>query len=342
MDEHDGPFAGIISNCVTAADEEELRNCPFTVEFENFPESFTAQSSSLVPSKQFGIIMLSLQAADSIDQNSTRKNEGFQTPPEHHNSQTCISGSDDQRPNTVTAVDLPANVSAVEYTAVDYGDGTEVQVRVDLGKDKDNLGFSKPREITVNRCHGGDGSERIDEVEYSEGDIDEPLRKRIRICEKNLGGMQSSIPQIVVDIDAEITDLQVEEIVRNVVVDNNRIKRTVDFAVTESEDGENHVFHGKKHANGIKESCTACVDGSIRGNRELPLWMKGGEKNGKVEHVGRKAMKEGQFKDIIEVTMVAFGNKNGENKDADFFETAKRRDMFFPRPRWWSPELFVD
>uniref|UniRef100_A0A0V0I7C0 Putative ovule protein n=1 Tax=Solanum chacoense TaxID=4108 RepID=A0A0V0I7C0_SOLCH len=161
MDEPDGPFTGIIRNCVDAADEEELRNCPFTVEFENFPESFTAQSSSLVPSKQFGIIMLSLQVADSIDQNSTRKNEGFQTPPEHHNSQTCISGSDDQRPNTVTAVDLPANVSAVEYTAVDYGDGTEVQVRVDLGKDKDNLGFSKPREITVNRCHGGDGSERL-------------------------------------------------------------------------------------------------------------------------------------------------------------------------------------
>lgn len=55
-----------------------------------------------------------------------------------------------------------------------------------------------------------------------------------------------------------------------------------------------------------------------------------------MEDNGRKEMKEGQFKDIIEVTMMAF-----ENKDVDFFETAMRRCMFFPRPRWWSPELFV-
>uniref|UniRef100_A0A3Q7HQU6 Uncharacterized protein n=1 Tax=Solanum lycopersicum TaxID=4081 RepID=A0A3Q7HQU6_SOLLC len=46
MDESDSPFTGIIRNCVTSADEEELRNRPFTVEFENFPESFTAQLPS--------------------------------------------------------------------------------------------------------------------------------------------------------------------------------------------------------------------------------------------------------------------------------------------------------
>lgn len=61
-------------------------------------------------------------------------------------------------------MDLPANISVVEYTTVDYGDGTEAQVRVDFGKDNDNLGFSKPRESTVNGCRGGDGSERIDKV----------------------------------------------------------------------------------------------------------------------------------------------------------------------------------
>lgn len=311
MDETDGPFAGIIRNCVTTADEEELRNCPFAVEFENFPESFASQSPS---------------PAKSVDRNSRCKNEKFRTLQEHQYSQNCISGAGDQRPNTATAGDLPANVSAGEDTAAGYGDGKEV--RVDLGKDNDNLGFSKPREITVNGCQGGDELDKFDEVEYSEGDIDEPLRKRIRVCEKNLR-MQSSIPQI--------TDLEVEEIVRNEVVEN------VDFAVTESKDGENHVVYGKKHANGIKESCTAGFDGSIKGRRELPLWMrKEGEKNGKVEDVGRKAMKKGQFKDIIEVTMEAFGEKDGENKDADFLETAKRRDMLFPRPRWWSPELFVD
>lgn len=319
MDEPDGPFAGVMRNCITAADEEELRNCPFSVEFENFPVTFTSQSSSPAT------------AINLIDQNYTRKTEKFQTPPKQHNSQTYISGFRDQIPTTAVDIDSPGNVSAVEDTKADYGDGMEVQVRVDLGKDSDNLGFSKPREITV-----------LDEVEYAEGNIDEPLRKRIRFCEKNLGDMQNSIPQIVVDIDAEITHLEGEEIIRNEVVDGNRINRTVDFAVAESEDGENHAFRGKKHANGIKESCTAGVDGSIRERRELPLWMRGGEKNGKVEDVGRQAMKEGQFKDIIEVTMVAFGRKNGENKGADFFETAKRRDMFFPQPRWWSPEQFVD
>ncbi|KAK4355896.1 hypothetical protein RND71_024867 [Anisodus tanguticus] len=331
MDETDCHFAGII----TAADEEELRNCPFTVEFENFTESSAPPSSSPVPSEQFGIIMLSLPVSDSIDQNSLRKNEQLQTPPEHHNSQTYVPVSDDQRPNTATAVDLLDNVSAGKDTTVDYGDDTGAQVRVDLGKDNDNLGFPKPGEIKVNRSHGDYRLDRFDEIEYSEGDFDEPLRKRIRICEKNLP-MQSSIPQIVVNMDAEITDLEDE------VVDNNRIKRNVDFAVTESEDGENHVVPGKKHANGIKKSCTAGVDRSIRGRRELPLWMRGGEKNGKVEDVGRKAMKKEQFKDIIEVIMEVFVKKNGESKYADFLETAKKRDMFFPRPRWWPPELYVD
>lgn len=341
MDETDRPFAGIIRNCVTAADEEKLRNCPFAVEFENFPKSFASQSSSPVQPEQFGIIMLSLPVRDSIDQNSPGENEEFQTPSKHHYSQTCIPGTDDQRPNTATAVDLPANVSDGGGTAADYGDGKEAQVRVDLGKDNDNLGFSKPREITVNGSHGGDGLDRFDEVEYSEGDFDEPWRKRARISEKNLG-MKSSIPQIVVDTDTELADLQGEEIVRDEVVDDYGIKRNVDFGVTEFEDGENHVVHGKKHADGMKESCTASVDGSIKGRRELPLWMRGGEKNGKVEDVGRKAMKKLQFKDIIEVTMVAFGKNNGESKDANFLETAKRRDMFFSRPRWWPPEQFVD
>ncbi|KAM3308635.1 hypothetical protein P3S67_010379 [Capsicum chacoense] len=316
MDETDDPFAGIIRNCITTADEEEqLRNCSFTVEFDNFPESFfVSQSSPPAPLKQFGVTMLSLAVTDSVDGIPPRENEKFQ-------SRTSISGSDDKRPNMVTSV------SAGEDTAVDCGDGKEAQVRVDLGKDNDNLGFLKPREVTMNGCRGGDWLERTDKVEYSEGDFDEPLRKRIRICEKNLR-MPSSI-----------TDLEVEEIVRDEVDEEDGIKRNVDIAVTKSEDGENH---GKKHANGMKESCTAGYDGSMRGRRELPLWMRGGEKNGQVEGVGKEAMKKGHFKDIIEVTMEVFRKKDGENKDADFFETAEWRNMLFPRPRWWPPELFVD
>ncbi|CAN4097784.1 unnamed protein product [Withania somnifera] len=300
MDKTDDPFAGITKYCVTAADEEELRNCPFAVEFENFPESFASQLSS---------------PANSVERNSAHKNENIQTPQEHQYTQTCIS--DDQRP---TAVDLPAYFFKGKGTAGGYCDGKEAQVRVDLGKDNDDLGS---REITVNGYHGGDGLERINQVEYSEGDADGPLRKRIRVCEKNLR-MHSS----------QITDLEVEEVVRDEVVDGIRINRNnVEFALTESKDGENDVVHGKKHANGITGSSTGGVD---RGRRELPYWMRGGE-----EDVGRKAMKKEQFKDIIEVTVEILGKK-GENKDVDFLETAKRHDMLFPRPRWWSPELFVD
>ncbi|OIT37088.1 hypothetical protein A4A49_29502 [Nicotiana attenuata] len=300
------PYAGIIRNCATAANEQELCNCSFAVEFENFPGSSSSPSSSPVPSQHTGIIMLSLQDSDAIDQNTPHEDEEFQTPPEHHNSQTYISGSDDQRPTTATAVDLPANVPSGEDTAVYYGD------RLD----------------------------RIDEVEYSEGDFDEPLRKRIRVCEKNLG-MKSSITQKVVDVDTEITDLECEEIVQNEVVKDNRMKRNVDSAVKEygdgvvREDGENEKF------NHIKESCNAGVDGNIRGRRELPLWMRGGEKNGGVEgEVRKKAVTKGQFKDIIEATfMVVVGEMmNSELQNADFWETAKRHGMCFPRPRWWPPE----
>ncbi|MCD7462071.1 hypothetical protein HAX54_047703, partial [Datura stramonium] len=155
---------------------------------------------------------------------------------------------------------LLANVFEGEGIAADYGDGKAAQ------------GFKTSRSYRKWVISWRERLDRFDKVEYSEGDFDEPLSNKARISEKNLC-TKSSIPQIVFDTDTELTDLK------------------------ESEDGENQVVHWKKHANG--KSCTIGVDRNIRGRRELPLWMRGGEKNGKMEDFGKKAMNKGKFKYII-------------------------------------------
>ncbi|KAJ8526715.1 hypothetical protein K7X08_029192 [Anisodus acutangulus] len=101
---------------------------------------------------------------------------------------------------------------------------------------------------------------------------------------------------------------------------------------------------GDKNVGLVEEVDGGGGAGSVEGRRELPLSMRGDKNVGLVEEVGRRATTEnGSFKDLMEAFSVVVGDLRSDDKnDADFFETAKRRGLTFPRPRWWPPEGFSD
>ncbi|KAG5592768.1 hypothetical protein H5410_043282 [Solanum commersonii] len=111
----------------------------------------------------------------------------------------------------------------------------------------------------------------------------------------------------------------------------------------------NGVCTKEMHSNGITTS--VCVDGGgagcDKGRRELPLSMRGEDKSvGSFEEVGRRETTKGRFKDLVEAFSMIVGDVSGDDNNdkngADFLETAKRRGLSFPRPRWWPPEGFAD
>ncbi|KAJ8556464.1 hypothetical protein K7X08_032216 [Anisodus acutangulus] len=101
---------------------------------------------------------------------------------------------------------------------------------------------------------------------------------------------------------------------------------------------------GDKNVGLVEEVDGGSGAGSVEGRRELPLSMRGDKNVGLVEEVRRRATtKNGSFKDLMEAFSVVVGDVRSDDKnDADFFETAKRRGSTFPRPRWWPPEGFSD
>ncbi|KAL2472121.1 Uncharacterized protein Adt_40257 [Abeliophyllum distichum] len=80
------------------------------------------------------------------------------------------------------------------------------------------------------------------------------------------------------------------------------------------------------------------VDGCVGGTCELPLSLKGKEKNnGSRKVVGNVGINNGFFNDLLEVLKPVVLNVDNDSQDVDFLEIAKRRGLTFPRPRWWSP-----
>ncbi|CAN4127703.1 unnamed protein product [Withania somnifera] len=136
-------------------------------------------------------------------------------------------------------------------------------------------------------------------------------------------------------------------ITTSVGVDGDGDKSVVSMNLDEKEKLKDGVCAKEMHSNGITRSGN--VDGgggggSVKGKRELPLSMRGGDKNvGSLEDVERRATKSGRFKDLVEVFSMVVGDVSGDDKnDAEFLETAKRRGLSFPQPRWWPPEGFDD
>ncbi|CAA3023007.1 Hypothetical predicted protein [Olea europaea subsp. europaea] len=87
---------------------------------------------------------------------------------------------------------------------------------------------------------------------------------------------------------------------------------------------------------------------SINRKRELPPSIKGKAKNVRHEEVVENARsKNGLLMDLLEVLKAkkVVGIEDAgfkREEDVDFLETAKRRGLTFPKPRWWPPEGFEE
>ncbi|MCD7466621.1 hypothetical protein HAX54_003468 [Datura stramonium] len=137
----------------------------------------------------------------------------------------------------------------------------------------------------------------------------------------------------------------------NGIKDDDGDKGVVSMNLDENEK-LNGVCVKEMHSNGgtasVDVDVVVCVNGGgagrVEGRRELPLSIRGGDKNvGPLEEVGRRATKNGKFKDLVEAFSMVVGDVSGDdNNAADFLETARRRGLSFPQPRWWPPEGFAD
>ncbi|KAL3817973.1 hypothetical protein ACJIZ3_003878 [Penstemon smallii] len=88
--------------------------------------------------------------------------------------------------------------------------------------------------------------------------------------------------------------------------------------------------------NGVDEK----ADVERRGKRrQLPASIKGKEKNMGVQNVVETVGTKSGLLELLDVLKLVAGNTGGDDcEDVDFLETAKKRGMTFPRPRWWPPE----
>ncbi|MFS7941303.1 hypothetical protein Hanom_Chr05g00474671 [Helianthus anomalus] len=75
------------------------------------------------------------------------------------------------------------------------------------------------------------------------------------------------------------------------------------------------------------------------GKRKLPVLMRKRKESSKY-------LKHGVFKDVLnrvlKMVEITGGGGGGGEDDCDFVETAKKRGLSLPRPRWWPTEGFED
>ncbi|KAL6968712.1 hypothetical protein U1Q18_034506 [Sarracenia purpurea var. burkii] len=156
--------------------------------------------------------------------------------------------------------------------------------------------------------------------------------------------------------NTEVIDLDVEEIGEGlgedkVYADLSLKKTQAGLAAREGDDVRKNGNGGlaRKHiedldkfkfvgSSGINRSQKGTVN--VGGRRELPFSISGHAKNrGGDAGLEASAAKNQLLKDLLAaLKMVAGELDDGPGEDVDFLETAKKKGMTFPRPRWWPPE----
>uniref|UniRef100_A0A5B7B7M1 Uncharacterized protein n=1 Tax=Davidia involucrata TaxID=16924 RepID=A0A5B7B7M1_DAVIN len=368
----DDPFGSLVRQCQpTSSQEHRLRTCPFAREDEVFPEDQSPSSdpnqTSIEPT---GIFMVSLPDSSK---NDSSPHEDFQTPPED----SLLASSEEQR--TTTAVEALAGqkINAVsdhndsEAMAVDNC-CTGTEKTVDLGKDSDNLGFSGEKltqvigagvAVSGADCSRGVDAVRVSEVsedeltkcsvkrrELNEGVSFESQSKKLKLSEKNSGLESPNVclgnnePVIVETTGTEVLESEFEEIGEGLGFGEDRMN--VDSQLQEKGasvrknikdlDKFKYVTSGGINRHSEK-------DKGVRGRRELPFSISGQTKNvGRESGLGTSPAKHKLLKDLLDALKMVAKELDDGSEDVDFLETAKRRGMTFPRPRWWPPEGFDD
>ncbi|TMW97435.1 hypothetical protein EJD97_005557 [Solanum chilense] len=374
FDAQEESFEELIKYCEPHPDaQEELLNCPFVYEYEDTPKS--SPSVAVTPSEPTGILMLSVPSTDTDGKNSPAANEVFETPPEHIKpSQLYFSGSDDPKPSTAgvnrgntEVIDLGSDSDDLGFpNQQNNNGGTEAVNRdnmevIDLGSDSDDVGFPNRREVNV----------------QDTGKSEEQLQKRYKVSEEDFD-VKNSVQRVVKKepIVIKTNQTQTQEVDMEAIeggIERNADSFTVKMSERhkEEEDGGEMRDHGErgdgtKDGVGVRGAASMNLDkneklngvgvngggaGRDKGKRKLPLWTKGGS----LEEVGRREPTKGTFEDLVEDFSMIFGAVSGDDSDdkigvddsndkigGDFLETAMRRGLTFPRPRWWPPEGFTD
>lgn len=159
----------------------------------------------------------------------------------------------------------------------------------------------------------------------------------------------------------EVLDLEVEEIGEQLGEDN----MFVDLPLKETDvniglsEGDEMVRNGngdmgRKNIEDLDKFRYVNPSGVVKrkitsagGRRELPPSIsKGGKVAAEETGRGNLAAKDKIFKGLLDALKMVAGQLDGggseEEGDVDFLETAKRRGMTLPRPRWWPPEGYDD
>ncbi|KAL7100242.1 hypothetical protein ACP275_09G135300 [Erythranthe tilingii] len=356
------PFAVIFDFCrPTASQEAEFPNCPMDRKSEMVrrPDPVECSSSSdPTSSEQTPIRMVSLPATSSSSRQQSEEDPVFHTPPEHHNH-SQLSSSEDQNldellsravgdggccgsekvrvsegelEDEADSHKLLALIDELERDTVPVDDtekiASETQVietvdidevivadSEDAGEDLDGIDVNRGEDrtenldgIEVNR--GENRTEDLDGIEVNRGenrteDLDgiEVNRGENRTCEENTcstGSLNSS---------------RIEEDIHNMKSDRVREDEKI------CEDGCPEIDDGKKKRRKLPASLFDTRAKNVEGSST----SNGGLVN---------------FVDILKVAVCGGedgGGAAGED-DVDLLETAKRRGLTFPRPRWWPPE----
>lgn len=254
------------------------------------------------------------------------------------------------------------------------------QQGVDLGKDSDSLGFPTMKGnpeidggVGVSRVDCCSGDDRIEVAEV----CDDESRKIgglegevsvSRVCTEKLGtgtsndAMMVDAEQTEIEkvgagkLDSEFKDVCVgltNRLITPNVSDKMPVREleetgcvgvSVEKSVRKLEEsglisksnktGENG--HGGLASKSIEEIEKFKYVGT-RGRRELPFSLCAQENTVEGESsVAKKRI----LKDLLDGLKLVIGEVGDGAEGVDFLETAKRRGLTFPRPRWWQPKGF--
>ncbi|CAI9772463.1 unnamed protein product [Fraxinus pennsylvanica] len=323
--------------------------------------------------------MVSLpDSTSSIDQSTGQDDElEFHTPPEQR-----FTSSEDQTVDCAvgepTAVDLGCTGCGAGKD--DQGEGTSGSGFVELKKNKvPDWGFSQNSLEKKPRVSEDSDSECESENEFVEKN--DPIVIEV-LSDSEREELDENIERanMAVDSPMKISIAEKGEVLKNGESNEGDKNGDVNKNCKPGEISEANVlkiYEGEKaHKNGdgegrpdsaknaeeiekFKYVPSAAVDGrkgkervggggvSVNGKRELPPSMKGKEKNVRGEEVvGKARTKNGVLMDLLEVLKVekaVVGDADSTyEEDVDFLETAKRRGLTFPKPRWWPPNGFQE
>ncbi|KAA8526006.1 hypothetical protein F0562_007894 [Nyssa sinensis] len=248
--------------------------------------------------------------------------------------------------------------SGVKSTQLIGGGGAVSGVPCSGGVDAVNVSEVSEDELTKYSALRG---------ELNEGHSFEPRPKKLKVSEKNSGLESPNVclgnnEPVIVETNrnenagTEVLESEFEEIAEGLGFGEDTMNVGPQLKETEesmglrkadqlSKNGEG--FSVKKNIEDLEKFKYVSSGGINRhggedkgfgGRRELPSSISGQAKNvGKESGLGSSSAKHQLLKDLLDALKMAAKKLDDGSEDVDFFETAKRRGMTFPRPRLHMP-----